>query len=78
MGYVVFSFALAVGVALMFVAITDINGIMTKVFATKKPMSLGIKAISGSVRQLRFWYFLMGALAVLLSVVGIISLANTH
>lgn len=75
MGYVVFTVALIIGIGLMFVAITDLQGIMTKIYATKKPMSFGVEAISGSARQLRIWYFLIGALAALISAGGIVSLA---
>jgi hypothetical protein len=61
----------------MFVSATDFKKSMTKVYARKKPTSLGVKAISGSARQLRTWYFVIGAAATLLSAVGIFSLLNS-
>ena len=78
MGYVIFAASAAIGIGLMFVASTDFKGLMTNLFATKKPVSFGVKAIAGSVRQLRGWYFLMGALATLIGTVGIFALLNAN
>ena len=77
MGYLIFSIAGAIALGVMFVSATDFKGWMTKAYARKKSTSLGVKAISGSVGQLRIGYFALGAVATLLVVVGIISLLNS-
>ena len=72
--YVVFPLGIVIGSGFMFVAVTDYKGALTKNFSSKRPLSLGLKAISGTVRQLRAWYFVVGALGCVISVLGLIAL----
>jgi hypothetical protein len=63
--------AFLIGAGYIFVAITNYDQIVTKWYGTKRRGSLGIKSISGSVRQMRGWLLAMGVLACTLALLGI-------
>jgi hypothetical protein len=69
--YGAFSVAILLGAGFMFTAATDFKQYMTKLYATKRKGSLGVKSIAGSVRQMRIWYFLIGLIACVIGLIGI-------
>jgi hypothetical protein len=68
---IVFAMGFLIGAGYIFVSVTDYKQIVTKWYGTRRRGSLGIKSISGNVRQMRIWLFVMGVCACSICLLGI-------
>ena len=70
---IVSSFGIIFGAVVMWTAVADPGGMLTKSFAKKSKYSMGFKRISGSARQYRIWQFIEGLFYVGVCSLGLIS-----
>jgi hypothetical protein len=60
-----------IGAVYIFLAVTDYKQVVTRWYGTTRRGSLGIKAISRSVRQMRIWIFVIGSFACAIGLLGV-------